>query len=61
MCTLGKDPDQYFDEWEDTIVDTAKDVWLEMINKSDPEDDRADFSRDEDDFIKATEQYLLWY
>ena len=28
MHTLGKDLDQYFDQWEDIIMDTAKAVWL---------------------------------
>ena len=61
MYTLGKDPDQHFDEWEDIVADTSKDVWLEIINECDPEDDGADFSRDEDGFIKAMEQHLFWY
>ena len=47
MQMLGKDPDQYLDEWEDTIVvDIAKDVWLEILDEGGPEDDGADFLRD---------------
>ena len=61
MLTLRKDHNQYFNEWEDTIIDTAKDVWLEIINEGDPKDDGSDFLRDKEGLIKALKQYLFWY
>ena len=60
MCTSGKDPGQHFDEWEDTIVDTAKDVWLEIINQGEPEDNGADFPRDKDGFIYDSQSIHKW-
>ena len=39
----------------------AKDIWLEVLDNKDPEDNGAAYDEDEVDFIKAMGQYILHF
>ena len=63
MQMLGKEPaTAYFGQWKMLLHGLAKDIWLEVLDNGDLEDNRAAYDEyAEDSFIKAMEQYILQF
>ena len=62
MEKLEKTEEEWFVQWKMLLHGLAKDIWLEILEEGDPEDNGQPFEdEDEDGFIKAMEQYVLQF
>ena len=62
MAQLGKTEEVWFEQWKSLLHGLPKDIWIEVLEDGDPEDDGRPFdTEDEDGFFKAMEQYILQY
>ena len=62
MATMGETEEVWFEQLIMLLHGLAKDIWLEVLDNGDPEDNGQPFDdEDEDGFIKAMEQYILQF
>ena len=59
---LEKTEEEWFIQWKNLLYGLAKDIWLEIIDDGDPEDNEQPFDEDDaDGFIKAMDQHDLQF